>query len=329
MSTGTGIEWTEATWNPVSGCTRASPGCDHCYAVPMSYRLEAMGQAKYHGLTVLNGKGERHFNGVVRTHDATLTVPLGWRKPRKVFVNSTSDLFHKGVPFDFIDKVFAVMALCPQHTFQILTKRPERMAEYMASRGADGAWAAIPRQMQTIGGDEHDGWRGGMSWPLPNVWLGTSVEDQQRADERIRHLRMCPAAVRFLSVEPLLGPVDLHDAMFRLARDHTDEYESVPLGGAGINWVIVGGESGPKARRFDVLWAESIVEQCRDAGVPVFVKQLGSSPFLGDASSPHGWPDIDGPVNFGTGKITLKDRKGGDMEEWPEALRVRQMPEGK
>lgn len=134
MSTGTGIQWTEATWNPVVGCTRVSAGCDHCYAVTMTHRLEKMRQQKYAGLTVLNNRDERHFNGTVRCVEEALEVPLKWRKPRRIFVNSMSDLFHRDVPFDFIDKVFAVMALAPQHTFQVLTKRPERMAEYTATR---------------------------------------------------------------------------------------------------------------------------------------------------------------------------------------------------
>jgi protein gp37 len=137
MAATSSIEWTDTTWNPVSGCTRASAGCDNCYAVTMTHRLEAMGQAKYSGLTVLNAKGGRHFNGVVRTHDDSLAIPLKWRKPRRVFVNSMSDPFHKDVPFDFIDQVFAVMALTPQHTYQVLTKRPERMAEYLATRPAN------------------------------------------------------------------------------------------------------------------------------------------------------------------------------------------------
>lgn len=298
MSTGTKIQWTEATWNPLSGCTPVSPGCLHCYAATMSHRLEAMGQPKYKGLTVLRN-GVRTFNGTIRLDEKALTIPLHWKKPRHIFVNSMSDLFHKDVPFEFVDKVFAVMEQCPQHTFQVLTKRPERMAEYLN---------------QSAFGD----------WPLPNVWLGTSVENQKCADERIPWLLQCPAAVRFLSCEPLLGPIDLGDCL----DDETygDEGGDGPC--SAIDWVIVGGESGPNARRCDVNWIADIIRQCRDAGLPCFVKQLGSRPFKGDVGSPDGWPVKDGPVNWETGEIHLKDSHGADMAEWPEELRVREWPKG-
>jgi protein gp37 len=305
MSTGTSIEWSDATWNPVVGCTRASRGCDECYAVKMTHRLAAMGQSKYAGLTVLNGRGERHFNGVVRTDEAALAVPLGWRKPKRVFVNSMSDLFHKDVPFEFVDRVFAVMALTPRHTYQILTKRPERMAEFFDRPGVSiGALSAMlkhakPGQMM---GDTCLDIRGGQ-WRLPNVWLGTSVEDQDAADKRIPHLLRCPAAVRFLSVEPLLGPVDLHDGFYRPRLGPQDPYKrrfSFPE--LGVNWVIVGCESKPgKALgRFADGYADaalSIIDQCAAAGVPVFHKQM--------------------PVN---------GRACGDMAQFPERFRVREFP---
>ena len=257
MSTGSTIEWTEATWNPVVGCTRASAGCDHCYAVTMTHRLESMGQSKYAGLTVLNGKGDRHFNGTVRCVEDALAAPLSWKRPRLIFVNSMSDLFHKAVPFEFIDRVFAVMALCPQHTFQVLTKRPERMAEYLNT----------PRRAQTVGlagldaGLLNHGCAGASPgtlgpWPLPNVWLGASVEDSRVLD-RIEALRACPAAVLFLSCEPLIGALP--------ANMNLD----------GIGWVIVGGESGPGARAMAPEWVRSIRDQCVSAEVPFFFKQWG------------------------------------------------------
>ena len=241
----TSIEWAETVWNPVTGCTRVSAGCDHCYAAKMTHRLEHMGEAKYRGLTVLNARGERHFNGVVRTHDDALRIPLKWRKPRRVFVNSMSDLFHRDVPFEFIDQVFAVMALCQQHTFMVLTKRPERMARYFNTRR--------PRWYQVVSDWLDDGCAGflGKAWdachagiarsditrPLPNVWAGTSVEDQNAANARIPHLRKVPAAVRFLSCEPLLSGLNL------LCSQH----ENQRAGNTGdvCNRDAVDGRSGP------------------------------------------------------------------------------------
>lgn len=302
------IEWTDDTWNPVSGCTRVSAGCDNCYAVKMTKRLEAMGQEKYTGLVNI-GKG--HFNGVVKTHEDVLTIPLKVRKPRRYFVNSMSDLFHRDVPLEFINKVFAVMALCPQHTFQILTKRPERMAEYMnlpCPIKVRPRWCDAVRQMVSDkvlplydDGFSHnlaEAWvnRLGVSLaspfivdypdkPLRNVWLGTSVEDQQTADERIPHLLKCPAAVRFLSCEPLLGPVDLtrlpvgRNFIDCLRCDFHGGQGSViagpPSGTGPVDWVIVGGESGPGARPMHPDWARSLRDQCVAAGVPYFFKQWG------------------------------------------------------
>lgn len=216
-----------------------------------------------------------------------LTVPIGWRKPRRIFVNPMSDLFHEAVPLEFVERVFGVMQQCPQHTFQVLTKRPERMAAFTL------AWW----------GPNEDSPRGRI--PLRNVWLGTSVGNQSAADERIPHLLRCPAAVRFLSLEPLLGPVGLAPMMYR-GTDH-----------AGVQWVIVGGESGPGARPCDVAWVRSIVRQCREADVPVFVKQLGSRPFQS--------PQCFGGTGY---ELPITDPKGSDPAEWPADLRVRQWPRG-
>lgn len=226
MSDNSTIEWTGATWNPVTGCTRVSAGCDHCYAVRASHRLEHMGQDKYAGLTVLNGRGTRHFNGTVRCHEDSLDIPAGWSKPRMIFVNSMSDLFHRNVPKTFIRKVFAVMGECSQHTFQVLTKRPERAA----SIAEDIEWTE-------------------------NIWLGTSIEDSSVV-ERVRVLQKIPAKIRFLSVEPLIGPIP-----------------RLPI--HNIHWVIVGGESGPGARPMDVAWVRQIRDRCSGRGVPFFFKQWG------------------------------------------------------
>jgi protein gp37 len=361
VSDSSNIEWTDATWNPVVGCSRVSAGCDHCYAVGMTRRLEGMSKAggfgltghraeNYRGLTIelpqaavdrgcgVNG---RHFNGEVRCVEEALEVPMRWKKPKRIFVNSMSDLFHPKVPFEFIDKVFAVMALCPQHTFQVLTKRPERMAEYMTRRDVvyygfsrkHGAstFEKTPCDRIYMIARSNPLCRRELLWPLPNVWLGTSCEDQAAADERIPHLLSCPAAVRFLSCEPLLGPIHIHEHWLRYsystARMAVVEHDRRVAEGkpprrpaiGSVDWVIVGGESGPSARACNVAWLRAAVGQCRAAGVPCFVKQLGSRAIEGGD-----FAEKTGPVCG----VDLKDRKGGEPSEWPEDLRVRQMPAG-
>jgi protein gp37 len=333
MANGTKIEWADETWNPVTGCSRASAGCDHCYAVHTSWRMERMGQEKYAGLTVLNGKGDRHFNGTVRCHEDVLGRPLTWRKPRRIFVNSMSDLFHADVPDEFIDRVFAVMALCPKHQFLILTKRPERMAAYLTSgRGVDvRALTTIPLKLipkNMTMGDTHFNIENGNWKPLPNVWVGVSCEDQAAADARIPHLLRTPAAVRFLSCEPLLGPIDLWGP----------RYPCAPSGECGavsswrttdrIDWVIVGGESGGEARPCDVGWIRGIVDTCKGAGVPCFVKQLGAKPYA--ERGPAEAVAVAAKMGFGpvVGEFwRLLDHKGGNPAEWPAELRVREFPE--
>jgi protein gp37 len=294
MADNTHIEWTDATWNPVTGCSLVSEGCRHCYAA----RLAAT-RLKDHpsraGLARLNAAGEAKFTGEVRFNADWLDQPLRWRKPRRIFVAAHGDLFHEAVPDEWIDRVFAVMALCPQHTFQVLTKRPERMREYLN-------WPQRPYRIAStaldIGRhlpDGHPGWAADRwkpspirdctapaTWPLPHVWLGTSVEDQETADTRIPHLLATPAAVRFLSVEPLLGPVDLNNIhssqgeyIDALWCEETSEDDPL-FGGATIDWVIVGGESGPAARPMHPDWARSLRDQCAAADVPFFFKQWGA-----------------------------------------------------
>ena len=201
----TGIEWTDETWNPISGCSRVSPGCEHCYAERMDHRLRGVAGEEWRPWTAPNAA----YN--VRLYPERLEAPLRWRKPRRVFVNSMSDLFHEEVPDEYIDRVFAVMALCPEHVFQVLTKRPERMRDYLSEspRVPTSTEYRVDEAMDGICGER--GWHspGLQAWPLPNVWLGVSVEDQRRADERIPLLLETPAAVHFLSCEPLLGPIDL------------------------------------------------------------------------------------------------------------------------
>lgn len=222
------IEWTDATWNPVAGCTIVSAGCTHCYAMNMARRLEAMGVEKYAALTRKSGR-RTIWTGRVRQDERSLQVPYSWKKPRKVFVNSMSDLFHEGVSDSFIDQVWRVMEETPRHQYQILTKRPERMKAYVnGRRGAS----------------------------LPNVWLGTSVENEE-TKVRILQLQKTRAAIRFISFEPLIGPVGL-------------------LKLRGIDWAIVGGESGTLARPVKEEWIAEIHKQCKKSNTAFFFKQWGT-----------------------------------------------------
>ncbi|SHX75558.1 bacteriophage protein gp37 [Mycobacteroides abscessus subsp. abscessus] len=264
MGDKTGIEWTDATWNPVTGCTKVgTPGCDHCYAETFAERWRG---TKGHYF-------ERGFD--VQLRPDKLDLPLRWTKPRKVFVNSMSDLFHDKVSDEYIAQVFAVMALAPQHTFQLLTKRHGRMRSIMTSRDLSGTGAGLSLEAMVRnvvdnrrGAEGRLDWLRGddISWPLPNVWLGVSAEDQKRADLRIPALLDTPAAVRWISAEPLLGPVNLH----------TDPIKAgTPFWGSQLDWVVVGGESGSGARPMHPWWAESLHRQCVAAGVPFLFKQWG------------------------------------------------------
>jgi protein gp37 len=272
MGDQTGIEWTDATWNPVSGCTKRSQGCKNCYA-------EALFPRPYPG---------RKFTDI-RVHPGRLGQPLKWRKPRRVFVNSMSDLFHESIPFEFIDKVFAVMALAPRHTFQVLTKRHERMEEYLARPNREKwikgvAWEMLGHLPKY----RHENLFA-RPWPLPNLWMGVSVEDQENANERVPYLLRSPAAVRFLSCEPLLGAIDLRslqldnettiDAMTGCHSGKASRAAPLPPILPAIDWVIVGGESGHKARPMHPEWARALRDQCKPNGVPLaefFFKQWGS-----------------------------------------------------
>ena len=369
MGDGTKIQWTEASWNPVRGCSRVSAGCQHCYAETQAARFSGPGQP-YEGLIQITSGGPR-WNGAVKFVEEHLADPLRWKRPRRIFVNSMSDLFHEALTFEQIAAIFGVMAAARQHTFQVLTKRPARAREWfawVASRPfegppaiPDGPWdpmavalgyarkadVELPRAPRTA------------AWPLPNVWLGVSVEDQKSAHERIPLLLGTPAAVRWVSYEPALGPVDFA----RLAppgfpHDTFDALRGVYRGGLEaprLDWIVVGGESGPGARPFDVAWARSTVAACKAAGVPCFVKQVGAyvvdrndagfeadthvwveGPDTGLPVDAGAWPtpvdvehDLDGTVDGYQGapvRVRLKDRKGGDPSEWPTSLRVREFP---
>lgn len=337
----TKIEWTDESWNPVLGCSRVSEGCRNCYAERMAGRIASMGElgewtAEYADVVrSKDGRSLPQWNGRVKCLPERLDMPLRWRKPRRIFVNSMSDLFHPEVPFEFVDRVFAVMAMCPHHTFQVLTKRPERASEYFyygGPLGTDGrvyqASKKWPAKRLAISN--------GFGWPLANVWLGTSCEDQATADERIPHLLRCPAAVRFVSLEPLLGPINLighRDPVTRTtsggclspmlcATQSGGLYERPP-----IDWVIVGGESGPGARPMHPDWVRAIRDQCVAASVPFFFKQWG-------AFAPHFDPDLcdhDGTERFRNayvntdgshGKISgFEDAHGFNPTNWCGELR--------
>lgn len=259
----TKIEWTDENWNPTVGCSRASVGCSNCYAERMARRLQAMGRPEYQ--SVINSRGR--WTGKVAPVPSRLEIPLHWKKPRRVFVDSMSDLFHEHL-FEsgnesFIDEVFAIMAATPHITYQVLTKRPGNMLKYMNNKRRD---IYIEHALETIYGEK--GWCAPeFEWPLPNVQLGASVENQDAANDRVPLLLKTLAAVRFLSCEPLLGPVDI--SLF-LNAWHECSYEIPP-----IDWVIVGGESGPYARAMHPDWVRSLRDQCKAANVPLFFKQWG------------------------------------------------------
>jgi protein gp37 len=261
MSDKTRIEWTDATWNPVTGCTKVSDGCKHCYAERQWARLAANPATRYHG---------RKFTDV-QEHGDILDQPLRWKKPRRIFVDGMSDLFHPDVSDRFIADVFGVMAACPQHTFQVLTKRPERMRKLIGA-GCMGRFESDAEEAAALYTDALP------DWPLPNVWLGVSVEDQATADERIPLLLDTPAAVRWVSCEPLLGPVDL--------RPYLDwSFAFADMSRPDLDWVVVGGESGPKARPIHPDWVRSLRDQCAAADVPFLFKQWGE--WLPDERDPE------------------------------------------
>lgn len=265
------IEWTGETWNPVVGCSIVSPGCTNCYAMKMAARIERMnpGLAHYRGLTQTSKAGPVWTGKMALAPEKTLLEPLRRKKPTTWFVNSMGDPFHEDAPDAWVDHVFAVMMLTPWHTYQVLTKRAARMREYVTRIAADPAELRALRAL--AGSIARDLGRPELAagpppaWPLPNVWLGVSAEDQRRADERIPDLLATPAAVRFVSAEPLLGPIDF-SAVPPLVTTNT-----LPE----VHWVIVGGESGPSARPMHPAWARSIRDECAASGTAFFFKQWG------------------------------------------------------
>lgn len=300
----TGIEWTDETWNPTTGCDKVSPGCDNCYAEVMYERF--------------NGKGSF---ATVKMHPSRLEKPVHWRKPRKVFVNSMSDLFHKDVTEDFIAKVWTVMAATPRHTYQILTKRHARMRSVVRRIAwrlptAEERAQGVTGPQAYVQADESLNDHLGAPRILPNVWLGVSVENQQWADIRIPALLETPAAVRWLSCEPLLGPLDLklldyyepdHDNCSGIiSPSHEPTCGIEPGEFWGINWVVVGGESGRGARPMQTDWTRSLREQCNYARVPFLFKQWGE------------FGDVNGlPVRLGK-KAAGRELDGRTWDEYPQ-----------
>lgn len=299
------IEWTDKVWNPVTGCTKVSQGCNNCYANSVADRFFAKQYP-------LNADGTPRQFTDVRTHDERLDIPLHWKKPSKVFVNSMSDLFHEAVDWAFLDRVWTVFARCPQHTFQILTKRPQRMLMYMKYRRDEGAPA------------------------LPNVWLGVSVEDQKTADERIPLLLQTPAVVRWISAEPLLGPINLDNGETSWlscdAKKHEDDdgyccdnFAEIGKHFRGLDWVVVGGESGPNARPMNAEWAQSLRDQCAAANVPFFFKQWGEWAPGACAEAPPLRTEriaelVNGKWHFGT--LTVKQSEELHRDDEPDVYRL-------
>ncbi len=311
----TNIEWADKVWNPATGCTKVSAGCANCYAATWAHR--GMGQWK-----------GRKFEDV-RCHEDRLFQPTTWKKPQRVFVNSMTDLFHEAIPDAFRDRVLLTMAFCREHTFQVLTKRPDATLKYfrgldLSTEAGKDRWDAARRPLynhfnnrKTFALAEYIG--AGMAYtklPLPNVHLIVTVENQKAADERMPLLIETPVAVKGLSVEPMLEAVDL-----RLTRPHSENGpEDTTLvqtvAGMNIDWVICGGESGPGARPFGIGWARDLRDQCRAAGVPFFMKQIGREPYAVGVpgSGENDWIH------------KVKNPKGGDPLEWPEDLRIREFP---
>lgn len=331
MATNTSIEWADKTWSPIIGCDRVSPGCDSCYAISTARIRESNPNPSIANAFASTTQKTDHgidWSGKVNLLGDRLTEPLRWKTGRKVFVNSLSDLFHKNVPDEFIAKVFAVMALTPRHSYQVLTKRHARMRSLL--NRSDFA-VAVRTEMYVL--DRDTTLCTDEVWPLPNLWLGVSVENQHWADLRIPALLDTPAAVRWISAEPLLGPVDLKQAVRTMGseRGHGLTASYVHAGDCcrkfhGIDWVVCGGESGPKARPMHPDWARGLRNQCAAASIPFLFKQWGTWGV--------DWPlDKDGKVittGRGLGITVANDGtvyQPGDLTypdgpRWGEALRA-------
>lgn len=328
MSDKTGINWSDATWNPVLGCKRVSPGCDSCYAISQA-RIRAANPnpkvaAAFAGLTE-RVEGGTDWTGRVNLLSERLEQPLHWRKPRKIFVNSLADLFHDSVPDEFIVQVFAVMGACPQHVFQLLTKRHGRMRALLSS---DRFRLAVIRAAR----DRHPH-RMAPMWPLRNLWLGVSAENQQWATTRVHALLATPAAVRWVSAEPLLGPVDLRNLQVRkntfidaLCGDvKTGDGEIYAACPGSVSWVVAGGESGAKARPMHPDWARSLRDQCQAARVPFWFKQWGSHRWVAGSrfdEATQCWVDHGIVPQRVSVKLAGRELDGRTWDEFPREARA-------
>jgi protein gp37 len=307
VSGNTKIEWATKVWNPLRGCTIRSKGCANCYAMYQANRYKGKGMP-FEGLVRSTPSGPR-WTGAITLVPKDLTKPLHWRKPARIFVNSMSDLFHEAVPFPYIAAMIGVMAACPQHVFLVLTKRPEVALEFFTwfdgHQNLNGSWPSRPqlaaRYAQAATGERIESQT--VQWLPPNIWFGVSAEDQDTADERIPRLLQCPGSVHWLSAEPLLSSIDLRA-----------EWLPGSQLGRKLRWLVIGGESGPRARPIDIECIHMLVQQARAANVAVFVKQLGEVWARKLVSIP------------GSHRVRRQSlhKKGGDPADWPAALRVRQ-----
>ncbi len=273
----TNISWATDVWNPLTGCTPISAGCANCYAARMAKRLRTMGRPEYQNAVDDAGR----WTGKITLVPERLEQPLRWRKPRRVFVNSMSDLFHESVPFNYIARLFMVMRQAHQHTFLVLSKRAKRMRMFL------DVWLPGAETIMNL--------TLGTQSPAPNIWIGVSVENQKAADERVPQLIQTPAAIRFLSCEPLLGPVDIGKAIFGgdgVLEDGANAISHIDGFGYGVDWVIAGGESGPGYRPMDMVWVRSLRDQCCEGGVPFFFKQQAAyrseqAPYIVELDGSH------------------------------------------
>jgi protein gp37 len=304
------IEWTDATWNPIRGCSRVSDGCRNCYAEKVANRFKGKGMP-YEGLIAKSGA----WNGNIKFVHHLMDQPTRWKKPRRIFVNSMSDLFHENVPVETIAEIFGIMARCPQHTFQVLTKRPERMHQLLNSFGFE-VWVrdCIKYEPQAEI----------MQWPLPNVWLGVSAEDQQTANERIPLLLDTRAAVRWVSAEPLLGEIDLNRIILKESIGKPPISISALRGWYGgwldaegnpakLDWVVVGGESGKGARLIDSDWVRLMRDQCASVETPFFFKQWGQFAPLKASKTELEWMQ-----HFESKKAAGRELDGITHDEFPQ-----------
>lgn len=335
-----GIAWCDSSWNPTIGCSRASEGCFGCYAESLAFRFKGPGQ-HYEGLVRLVN-GHPTWTGVVREVPSKLADPLRWRRPRKIFLDSTSDIFHAALPDAAIDKIFAVMALSPAHIFQLLTKRSGRMKSYLSDPATPYRLAKVVETADFIHPYRSQSERQRVAevltqdagWPLANVAVGVSVESQPYVLERLADLMATPAALRWASAEPLLSAIDIraflpgacdNESCGRCGRLDSQPGHGERCLGPKLDWLVIGGESGLDPRIFDATWGRLLIAQCAEAGTPCFFKQCGSAFY--DADNAVAGARFKFPAGADARRFRrLIDRGGKNKAEWPEDLQVQQFP---